>query len=363
VHSGAAGIGAAHAGLRPGNRSHRPDQLGTEWPDTIESVERHVLPLLRKHKVRYVQVSRAGPLEADGIVVHSDSREPERLFHEGAYRLEDELLENGTLPTFDPDRGHVCAVKHKGWPLSRFLEQALGSSPYTHVLGFNASETRRIDRDRGYAVGARQVDYPLHRWGWDRGRCSDYLREVFGAEWERSACGFCPWAGGKRPVLQRMRDFPAVAAHAAYLEYVSLALNPKVGLYPRSLPLRVLLERDGNRAALDLLDQRLAADRWSVVRVRRVYFGPKTADREVKRVHEGSRVECGAELARIAVRNGCEIVPRGSSLAVATLVRTGERGPEETFVLVPAVVRDKARPRFPRVWEKARELDLFPAAA
>src|SRR5437016_5308785 len=60
---------------------------GKEWPDTIDKFKRHMLPLFRKHDIRYVQLGRAGHLEKEGIVVLDDSHEPQTLFAEGAYTL------------------------------------------------------------------------------------------------------------------------------------------------------------------------------------------------------------------------------------------------------------------------------------
>ena len=50
-------------------------QTGDEYEDTQELVETHILPLLREYNVRYVQVARKGPVEADGIVVLDDTRQ------------------------------------------------------------------------------------------------------------------------------------------------------------------------------------------------------------------------------------------------------------------------------------------------
>lgn len=68
-------------------------QLGNEYDDTRRDVEAHILPLLREYGVRYVQISRRGHLEADGISILSDTTNPERLFIEGDYKLSDELRE------------------------------------------------------------------------------------------------------------------------------------------------------------------------------------------------------------------------------------------------------------------------------
>ena len=52
---------------------------GREWRDTVENFEQYMLPLFRKHRIRFVQVARAGHLEKEGIVVLDDSREPSKL--------------------------------------------------------------------------------------------------------------------------------------------------------------------------------------------------------------------------------------------------------------------------------------------
>jgi hypothetical protein len=42
---------------------------GDEWTNTATSVERHILPRLRGHNVRLVQVARDGHLQREGIAV------------------------------------------------------------------------------------------------------------------------------------------------------------------------------------------------------------------------------------------------------------------------------------------------------
>lgn len=70
-------------------------QTGDEYKNTQRDVEAHTLPLLRKHRIRYVQVARAGHLESDGITVLSDTREPKALWIQDAYKLSDELRAAG----------------------------------------------------------------------------------------------------------------------------------------------------------------------------------------------------------------------------------------------------------------------------
>ncbi|WP_062985934.1 hypothetical protein [Nocardia anaemiae] len=44
-------------------------QTGDEWSSACDLVAEHVLPLLAERRVRLVEVARAGPRAADGIVV------------------------------------------------------------------------------------------------------------------------------------------------------------------------------------------------------------------------------------------------------------------------------------------------------
>ena len=69
-------------------------QVGDEYADTGRDVEAHILPLMRVHGIRYVQVARHGHFEAEGITVLDDSRSPARMFLEGDYKLSDELKRN-----------------------------------------------------------------------------------------------------------------------------------------------------------------------------------------------------------------------------------------------------------------------------
>jgi hypothetical protein len=66
-------------------------QTGDEYEDTRRDVETHILPLLREHGIRFVQVARHGHLEEDGITVLSDTTQPYHLHIEGDYKLSDEL--------------------------------------------------------------------------------------------------------------------------------------------------------------------------------------------------------------------------------------------------------------------------------
>ncbi|MBC3842076.1 hypothetical protein GXW82_23405 [Streptacidiphilus sp. 4-A2] len=54
---------------------------GDEPDVTRQLMERHLLPLMREHRVRYVQLARAS--QAGGYVVLDDSRSPKRMIMRG----------------------------------------------------------------------------------------------------------------------------------------------------------------------------------------------------------------------------------------------------------------------------------------
>src|SRR5215213_2041702 len=118
-------------------------QVGEEWDDTAEDVTNHILPRLRDQGIRYVQVARAGHLEEDGIEVLDDSRQPYVVYHQGAYKLSDELMLAGTVPQFGSV--HTCSLKFKAWPIETWLEDELAGRPFRHFFGYNADETSRIN--------------------------------------------------------------------------------------------------------------------------------------------------------------------------------------------------------------------------
>jgi hypothetical protein len=71
---------------------------------------RYVLPLLREHRVRLVQVAWASrSLE---IAVMDDSRQPERIIERGPWALWDEYETGGTVPQQGGIR--LCSLHAKG---------------------------------------------------------------------------------------------------------------------------------------------------------------------------------------------------------------------------------------------------------
>lgn len=81
---------------------------GDEFDQTLRDVEDVVLPALRHHGVRFIQVGRTQrktTAGGEGVVVLDDSTTPQRLHVEG-YKLSDEMLSAGTLPQLG---GPACA--------------------------------------------------------------------------------------------------------------------------------------------------------------------------------------------------------------------------------------------------------------
>ena len=186
---------------------------GDEWAVTGRLVTRHILPRLRAYEIRYAQVARAGPVQADGVAVLDDSRRPRQLHLAGAFRLSDELRAAGTVPQVAGVR--KCSLKAKGWPIDQFLARATGGRPYLHVMGYEAGEVSRARRDATYDTATRTGSYPLIAWGWDRAACERYIRSVTGADWPKSACSYCPYAlcsaDGRARVLAAFAADPAGA--------------------------------------------------------------------------------------------------------------------------------------------------------
>ncbi len=138
---------------------------GSEWPETRLLVEEFMLPLLREHGVRFVQLSRSGHLKADGITVLDDSRHPDTLFARGPWTLWDELESVGTVPQQAGTR--KCSLRAKGDVGDRWIAPTMGGRPFRQVMGFNADEEgRRFTDIIASKIPGRMGVYPLIDWGW-----------------------------------------------------------------------------------------------------------------------------------------------------------------------------------------------------
>ncbi len=357
-------------------------QIGNEYLDTKRNVETHVLPRLREHRIRYVQVARAGHLESDGIVVLSDSREPYECLTTGAYKLSDELERAGSVPQYGGE--HKCSLKFKVWPLEFWIKHYL-ASPVRHAFGYNADEIRRVtksedsirvrvalgynveelrraDRAAGYDRPQRLGWYPLVEWGWTRAMCEDYNRRITGQSFLRSACVFCPFNRLGPEAIERHKAHPAQVADAMLLEFLSLSMNPRGQLYPGESLLSVT-ERSGNQAACDLFTRRLASLRWALYRIRRIYTSKGKAHREVIRLEEGSASEMARRLREVSREAELNLKTMQGVTYAFVHERNQDRYPsaEEFFVTAPALIESKSRygPEwFERRWDALSEMSI-----
>ncbi|MFH9016029.1 hypothetical protein ACH4C6_32210 [Streptomyces sp. NPDC017943] len=339
---------------------------GDEWPATRAHAAQYVLPLLREHRVRLVQVARASrSLE---IAVVDDSRQPQRIIERGPWALWDEYESNGTVPQQGGIR--LCSLHAKGEVGDALIAQEIGDRPFRQVMGFNADEVSRSRRDEAASKNPlRQGVYPLIAWGWGRERCEAFLYERFGVRWEKSYCSFCCFPvsmGAMDAHLDRMRAHPDIAGRVLRLEYTSVSLNPQARLFGR----RSLLEqfdpgRAADRPVLAAFEEELACP-WALYHVRRILPVSKAdptrrgrAMRSVERVDVGRASALGRRLQSVSERRGVPVeVDERYGRVRAWVQRRGPALPtvEELMVTAPFQVRDKKAPHFEREWAAHRRV-------
>jgi hypothetical protein len=331
---------------------------GNEWQETGRLVREHMLPLMRLHGIRYVQIARKGPSRAfDGYTVLSDSAAPAELFLDGAYKLGDEMNDNGTVPQVGGTR--KCSIKAKGEPLDDFLADELGEAPFLHAIGFEANEPKRAKRDKTYDTEVRSGFYPLIEWGWDRATCEAYITGKTGAAWIKSACTFCPFAltnceGRARVGVMAIAE-PASMAQALATEYRSIALNPSQGLMAKG-SLLDMLRRSGRTymAALQEFGMTLAGGEWRIYEVQRVIVPARSnpaktfLSRSVRSIAAGTRSEMHSELEELAAAEGIAVETGELAVHRAYMSRRGDGVPayERLYVVAPAGVQDKESKAF-----------------
>jgi hypothetical protein len=82
---------------------------GDEYPSTIDAANAHLVPLLRAHRIRFLQVARGGQSTRDGYDVLADSTAPTELVGRGAWHLGEEMEQSLTLPQIVSGR-RLCSV-------------------------------------------------------------------------------------------------------------------------------------------------------------------------------------------------------------------------------------------------------------
>lgn len=281
-------------------------QTGDEYEDTGVLCERYILPLLRAERIRFVEVARCGHLEKEGIVVLADSRSPQCMHMDGAYKLSDELRAAGTVPQFGGE--HRCSLKFKAFVIETWLRERF-QYPARHAFGYSLEEPKRVakseqaiadrvafgfsaeelgraDRAASYDRPNRTGFYPLIEWGWTRQMCLDYLFSRLGVVWEKSACVYCPFNQLGADALRRHKQHATQVAEALQLELVSLTLNPRGTLYKKQ-SLYEYADQSGNTEAIAAFEEKLARQSWRVYRVRRIYGAKKDANGQILTERKG----------------------------------------------------------------------------
>jgi hypothetical protein len=340
---------------------------GDEFEQTLRDVEEVVLPALRYHQVRFIQVARAQRKTTPsglGVVVLDDSTVPERLYRRG-YKLSDEMLSAGTLPQVGGAR--VCSIHAKANCLEPVIASVTAGRRYRHVLGFEVGETARAAKDSLFNTERRTGWYPLLEWGWDRARCLDFIAVTSQRQWAKSACGYCVFAmttaSGRQAVVERYRREPRAGAHALFVEAVARRLNERQTLIAGS-SLADLVALAGLVDVQDRFERMLDDAEHAIYEVRRLTRGSSARPhgrgitaRSVRAIARGSRAQMDDRL-----RRGGGDRRVGGDGIVRHVVR--ERGVllpalEHFYVVCPAVVEDKARPGFESWWQEATTDDVL----
>ena len=377
-------------------------QTGDEYQDTKRDVEAHILPLMREHSVRFVQVARHGHLEGDGVTLLDDSRSPTTLFIEGDYKLSDELRINGTVPQFGG--AHKCSQKFKAFVIETWLASSYRpcisgarATPVRHAFGYNSDETKRVEKCIAadakrvafgfnldepkriakatlYDTPLRESFFPLVEWGWTRQDCMNYLMEAIGISVEKSACVYCPFNALKDDSVRRHQEHPEQVADAMLLEHLSLSMNPRGTLYSGKSLIQITLDREDEKATV-AYRQRLKDSDWALYRVRRIYHAKKTdaginpakkgmADRAVELLLRfPSQEQANEHLSALAADFSTEVEFQ-RNIPYLYRERKGEVYParEEFYTVAPAYVQTKARygiNRFDEQWDSPQGSLLF----
>jgi len=290
---------------------------------------------------------------------------------------------------------HISSLKAKVFPIERWLrdyypypahhamaynaeetkriEKSIAADARRVAFGFNAEEAKRIERTREYDTPLRTSIFPLLEWGWNRGRCLEYLKHQLGVQWAKSACVYCPFNRLNDDSIERHKAHPVRVADALMLEHVSLSMNPRGMLYP-SQSLIQITESSGNHAAMQAFASKLRASEWAIYRIRRVYYPARDKKGVVRPDRKGNAIRAVERLIDSLTRSEAECRLRELALPGNEITerhgitylyrrRCGTQYPtkEEFLVAAPAVVATKARyglDWFEQQWDSS-QLSLF----
>src|SRR5258705_7515989 len=146
---------------------------------------------------RWAAIGAPPPRPATASTTYSDTTSPTRVQQGRGYALSKEMLTAATLPQLASRR---CSARAKGAALDPVIARLTAGQPYRHYLGVEAGELRRAQRDATFNTDLRQGVYPLISWGWTRTDATDFIKDVTGIAWQKSAVHVLPI-----PVLQPRR--------------------------------------------------------------------------------------------------------------------------------------------------------------
>jgi len=295
-------------------------QTGDEFLSTRDLIETYLFPMLRQHNIRTIQVARGGSFVRNGYRILADTRQPHRLHIEGAFKLSEYLLMNGT--TIRVSRPHTCAQKWKGWVLDKMISSIEASAiarqtcvyyklalhlwqtpkptGYLHsaiaklrqltplilhqllpawilqtppeflfgpYICYSAEEEARIKTADEYGCRGEQYIYP--NMDVPRAEALDYLFKVFGVHWEKSCCVFCPFQAEDGATARYLRE-PYALAYSMFIEAIAIHFNPRMYQFGFGTAW-ALAHRSGNTEAQFLFHQHWEnIDRWALYHVRRI---------------------------------------------------------------------------------------------
>ena len=150
-----------------------------------------------------------------------------------------------------------------------------------------------------------------------------------------------------------------LACQAMLMEFVSLAMNPRMTLFADKSVID-LVRADSNGEAIRQFEEYLAANRWALYRVRRCRVG-KNWDRSVTQLAVGGRGHVSCLLNHHAAREGARVETEPSGVRRAWLRRRhGGAGPdgEEFLVGCPHLVAVKQKASFEDNWSQLRPLNM-----
>lgn len=334
---------------------------GDEFDQTLRDVQAAVLPELRRHRVRFIQVGRSQrktTSSGQGVAVLDDSTAPQRLYVDG-YKLSEEMLAAGTLPQLGGAR--MCSVHAKGNCLDPVIATVTSGRRYRHVLGFETGERARAAKDVLFNTERRTGWYPLIDWSWDRSRCADFIAETTGRRWSKSACSYCVFAmttaAGRQAIVERYRRDPQAGALALFLETVARTLNERQTLIAGSSAAALVAGagltdvQARYRAMLDESEHAIYEVRRLTRRSSARPRGRGITARSVRTIARGSFDQMNDELhglpgeRRVGVDGIVRHVVRARFEQLPAL--------EHFYAVCPAVVQDKERPGFQTWWQEA----------